>query len=102
MGLLQNAVDRLAQLAPGRELLLERGTPLLGDVVITALAAGFLLLPFAGDESRLFKLVQAGIERAFAPLKRAIGVAMHGRRELVAVHRLATQQREDEERQGAF
>ena len=76
--------------------------PLLGDVVVAPLAAGLLLLPLADDQPALLHLVQARIQRALAPGERPIGVAMHGGGDLVAVHRLAAQQRQDQQRQGAF
>src|SRR5437773_562632 len=102
MGLLQDAVDGGGQVGPGLHLLLEGRPPLPGDVVIAAFAAGLLLLPLADDEAGLFEFVEAGVEGAFAPGEGAVGVAVDRGGDFVAVHRLAAEQGEDQERQGAF
>ncbi len=92
----------LAQLAPGLQLLLERLAPLSGDVVIAPLASGFLLLPLADDQAVGDHLVQTRIERALAPGERAVRIAMYGGGDLVAVHRLAAEERQDQQRERAF
>ena len=80
----------------------QRGPAPFGDVVVAALAAGLLLLPFADDQPARLQLVQARVERPLAPGERPVRVAVDGRGDLVAVHRLAAEQRQDQQRQRAF
>src|SRR5687768_702518 len=89
IGVLQNLIHGAAQLAPRLHLFRQRSSPLFRDVVVPPLATGLLFFPFADNQPALFHFVQAGIQRAFAPGEGAVGVAMDGGGDLVAVHRLA-------------
>src|SRR5262249_17721109 len=102
IGLLQDAVDGVAQLGPRLHLLPQRRPALLGDVVVAPLAARLLLLPLADDQAVGLQLVQSGVQQPLPAGERPVGVAVHRRGDLVAVHRLAAQQRQDEQRQRAL
>ena len=72
MGLVQDAVDRDAQLGPGPLLFREQGPPTLGDVVVAPLSPCLLLLPFADDQAGLFQLMKARIQRPLTPRERRV------------------------------
>ena len=85
MGLLQNEIDGEGEFGPVGAFFGECGAAFFGDVVVASFAAGFAFFPIAGHDSVGLEFVEVGVEGAFAPREGAVGVAVDGGGEFVAV-----------------